>query len=502
MPAIDEALRDRALLGAALGDWRTWTTWLAVLRGAFGLSLDVQQRQVFAEVAGGRGSLARPVRELWAIVGRRAGKSKMAAAIAVYLACFVKHRLSAGERGMVLVLAASQEQARVVFNYAKAFLVESPVLRQEIVDATRSEIRLRSGIVIAIHSNSFRTVRGRSLCAAVFDECSMWRDETSSLPDLEVYRSVLPSLLTTRGMLVGISTGYRRVGLLYQKYRDYFGQDSPDTLVVQGGTRQFNGTVDEAEIAAQVAADPAAARSEWFGQFRDDLASYLSDDLIDAAIEPGRPLELSPQPNTVYRAFADASGGVGQDAYTIAIGHKDREDHCILDLVRGTAGKIDPHEVTRQFAALCKEYRVREVIGDSYAQEWVAAAWRGTGVAYRKSELTKSQIYLETVPLFTRGLVRLPDHPRLLRELRLLERQTHRSGKDSVDHPRGGHDDHANSACGALHLIGAAAKGLANISDDAWRRILGDIEKMPAYRRPSGMTPWQRRRERAVSRFV
>ena len=53
-------------------------------------------------------------------------------------------------------------------------------------------------------------------------------------------------------------------------------------------------------------------------------------------------------------------------------------------------------------------------------------------------------------PAVNRGLVRLPEHPTLLRELRLLERTTHRGGKESIDHPRGGHDDFANSLCGAL----------------------------------------------------
>jgi len=29
----------------------------------------------------------------------------------------------------------------------------------------------------------------------------------------------------------------------------------------------------------------------------------------------------------------------------------------------------------------------------------------------------------------------------------------HRSGKDTVEHPRNGHDDHANVVCGALNLL-------------------------------------------------
>jgi hypothetical protein len=49
--------------------------------------------------------------------------------------------------------------------------------------------------------------------------------------------------------------------------------------------------------------------------------------------------------------------------------------------------------------------------------------------------------------------VRLPNHPRPLRELRLLERHTHRSGSDTVDHGRNGHDDHANSVCGVLRKM-------------------------------------------------
>jgi hypothetical protein len=35
----------------------------------------------------------------------------------------------------------------------------------------------------------------------------------------------------------------------------------------------------------------------------------------------------------------------------------------------------------------------------------------------------------------------------------LLERQTHRSGRDTVDHPRNGYDDHANVCYGVLHLL-------------------------------------------------
>jgi hypothetical protein len=467
---IDDALTDPALLGAALGDIKTiktWQTWRVVLKAAFGTTLNREEARAFASVAGSRAPPTKRVRELWAIVGRRGGKSRMAAALAVYIACFQQHRLANGEVGMVLCLAASQDQAKIVFKYVLAFLESSPILRQEVVNVTRSEITLRNGIVIAVHSNSFRTIRGRTLIACIFDEIAYWRDEASAMPDVETYRAILPSLATTNGMLIGISTPYRKLGLLHQKYKDFFGVDDDEVLVVQGSTKQFNPSLSDRVIETQRAADPTAGASEWDAVFRNDIASLFDDQLIDAAVEYGRPLELPPTKTlfgSVYKAFTDPSGGVGQDAYTLAIAHKDGEQF-VLDLVRGTQGKFDPQEVTRQYAALLREYGVHSVTGDHYAAEWTAGAWSSAGISYVPSALPKSQLYLECVPLFTRRLVRLPEHPTLLRELRLLERQTHRGGRDSVDHPRGQHDDHANSLCGALQQL---SDHLGYRTDYAW----------------------------------
>src|SRR5439155_11866112 len=100
-----------------------------------------------------------------------------------------------------------------------------------------------------------------------------------------------------------------------------------DTLVVQGSTLTFNPTLDTAAISAQQEADPTAARSEWDAQFRDDIAGFLDDALIEQAVDRDRPLELPPRPDVSYKAYVDASGGaVGGDAYCISIAH--REDGC------------------------------------------------------------------------------------------------------------------------------------------------------------------------------
>jgi hypothetical protein len=271
---IHVALEDPTLLGAALGPPDTWRTWITTLKAAFGIALNRQERRAFEAVAGGRTAPKERVRELICIIGRRSGKSRVAAAVAAYIAVCVDHRdrLSAGEEGVVLVLAASRDQAHVVFNYIHAFLESSPILAQQIDTVGAETIRLKNNITIAVHSNSFRTVRGRTLVACIFDEAAFWRDETSATPDIETYRAVLPSLMTTKGMLVCISSPYRRLGLVFSKHRDCFGKNDDSVLVVQGASRDFNATLDEDAIAAARADDPQGSLAEWDGQFRSDLA--------------------------------------------------------------------------------------------------------------------------------------------------------------------------------------------------------------------------------------
>jgi hypothetical protein len=239
--------------------------------------------------------------------------------------------------------------------------------------------------------------------------------------------------------------------LLHQKWRDHFGQDDDDVLVVQGASSTFNPLLTPEVIAAQRAADPEGALAELDAEFRTDISAFLDDALVEQAIDYGRPLELPPVKGRNCSAFVDASGG-RHDHYTIAVGHKEGE-RLVIDLVRGAAPPFDPTEVTTQYATLLKDYNVTSVTGDNFAQEWVESAWRSCGVSCNRSEMVRSEIYLECLPSFTRGLVSLPDHPRLLRELRLLERHTHRSGRDTVDHGRHGSDDYANAVCGVLRQL-------------------------------------------------
>lgn len=462
--SIVEALEDKQLLGSALGDSRSWARWFSVLRAAFALPMSERDLALFKEVAGDREPPKNRVRDLWCTLGRRSGKSRIASAIAVFLSCFIPRKLASGEVGNVLVLAASQSQARIVFQYCLGFLQSSPILSREIESTTATEIRLRNGNCIAVHANSYRTVRGRTLLACIFDEVAMWRDETTATPDLETYRAVLPALSTTGGMLIGISSPYRKVGLLFQKHKEHFGQDSDDTLVVQGATRQFNGTLDQRIIDQAIASDPEAAVSEWAGDFRADISGYLDESTIERVVDYSRPLELPPREGIVFSAFIDSSGG-RHDHYTIGIGHKEGTGSgvfYVIDVIRGTAPPFDPQSVTEAYCALLRDYQISHVVGDNYSAGWTQSAFEKQGIHYTRCEHNKSTLYIEALPLFMRQAIALPNHQRLLRELRLLERRTSRLGRDTVDHGTVGHDDYPNSLVGVLHCLVHQVDSLMN----------------------------------------
>jgi hypothetical protein len=125
-------------------------------------------------------------------------------------------------------------------------------------------------------------------------------------PDVEVYAALVPSLATLPGaMLIGISTPYRRAGLLWQKNRDHYAQDDDDVLVVRGPSRFFNPTLSQRVIDDALKSDAAAARSEWLAEWRDDIAAFLSRELIESAVDRGV-MVRPPQKSETY--FGRSSG--------------------------------------------------------------------------------------------------------------------------------------------------------------------------------------------------
>jgi hypothetical protein len=135
----------------------------------------------------------------------------------------------------------------------------------------------------------------------------------------------------------------------------------------------------------------------------------------------------------------------------LAISHR-QQDKIIVDCIRERRPPFSPEHVVDEFVNILKSYSVHKVQGDRYAGEWPREQFRKRGIAYNVCEIPKSDLYRDLLPAINSRRVQLLDHTRLISQLTNLERRTARSGKDSIDHAPGTHDDIANCVAGAVSV--------------------------------------------------
>jgi hypothetical protein len=469
-----------ALAGAEFSG-PSWATWRVIARLIDGdahlltaeehaLALKLTGRTVLPTVA---------PREVYVGAGRRSGKSRFGSLVAAWGAAQEYPQLAVGESAIVVHVAPDRDQAKIDLAYARGIVEASELLKAELTNATQDTLTFRHRTALEVATASFRTVRGRTLAGAVVDESAFLRADDSALPDIELARALRPALLTLKGLLLVISSPHRKVGLLYEAHRRYYANDRETRgLYIQAESRELNPTLDEGAVAEAMQDDPAAAASEYLGLFRADLQSFLDDATVDAAIIPNR-RALPRVAGCRYVAFGDPSGG-RSDSFALAIAHQhkgpDKAERLVLDFLQVIAPPFDPEATVEALCETLGDYGISQVTGDAYAGEWVTAMFRKYGVTYKPAELSKSEIYLEALPLFAQGKVELLDVPLLRTQLLLLERRSRAGSRaDIVDHPRGAHDDAANACAGALYL---AARKRAIVIPEGLLEALDD--EMPS----------------------
>jgi hypothetical protein len=451
--SMREALRRPEYFGAMLAG-NCWTNWRILLIAIAGEQLDDTEVEVFKGLAGRTGAPTEAVREFWAVVGRRGGKSRSMAVLAAWLAACRDYRsiLAPGERGQLQVLSATRDQAGNLFNFITGIFEESRALRGLVESKTADMLCLKCHIDIVVRPASFRSTRGSTCVGVLCDEISFWRSEDSSNPDTEILRALRPSLMTTGGPLVGISSPYARRGELWKAYRKHYRKDDSRVLVVQAASTIMNPGLDRAFIDTQYEDDPIAAAAEYGAEFRSDVEEFVSLEVLQACT-PDDLFEITPLPDVHYVAFVDPSGG-SSDAMTLAVAHDD-DGVAVLDCIREIRAPFQPEAVVADFCATLAAYGVARVTGDKYAGQWPREQFKKRNIDYVPSERVKSDIYRDCLPLLNSRKCQLLDIRRLISQLHGLERRTMRGGRDSIDHSPGSHDDIANACAGALVLTQA-----------------------------------------------
>jgi hypothetical protein len=482
-----QAIEDPELLGNVLAA-ESWATWRAVLLATMGETLTAAELELFRGVAGSRTEPpSRPIEEAAYVIGRRGGKDRAASVLAAFIAGLCDHTdaIVPGERGICLLIAPDQRQSQITLGYITACFERSPQLSTLIEERTADTLRLTNGIDIEVRAASFRRLRGVTAVAVIASEVAFWHvGDDAANADVDILTATRPTLATTGGPLILISSPYSRRGELWELYRRHFGAaGDPRILVVQGAARTFNPTLPQSVVDRALERDHAAASAEYLAQFRSDLEAFVSREVVAACVDDGV-RERMPEERKRYFAFTDPSGG-SSDSFTLAIGHKQTDGTVVLDCLREVRPPFSPEDTVSDLCSDLRRYRISKVHGDHYGGEWPREQFRKQTITYEVAKENKSQIYQNVLPLLNSGRVRLLDNPRLVGQLVSLERRTSRGGRDSIDHPPNGHDDLCNAAAG---MVAIAKRGLYP-SDLSWVR--GPVEDSDSAAKEFQRARWQ-----------
>ena len=253
----------------------SWNGWKGFLAALFALPAPDGTAEAYGACTGRSVAPDKPFTEAALIVGRRGGKSRILALIAVYLATFRDYApyLAAGELATIAVLAANRSQARSIFRFVSGLLKGVPLFARMILDENTEAITLSNRVVIEIGTASFRTnswillrggaVRRNCILAAGRDVGkSRCRDSARFAAGHGEHTRLRPSdglqpIRQAWRALCGLSPAFRqgrcaRVGL-------------------EGRHGDDESEIDPAIIAEAYDSDPEAARAEYGAEFRDDL---------------------------------------------------------------------------------------------------------------------------------------------------------------------------------------------------------------------------------------
>lgn len=415
-----------------------------------------------------------------AVCGARAGKSFVLGGLRLlHLALTVPlTTLAAGEVAVALIVAPDVRLGRQVLRYALGAAQSAPDIKRRIVSSTADGFLLRRpdghvSVEVLPATRGGSAVRGRSLVGAVLDECAFFRDSTYQVNDVELYRAVGPRILQG-GQLIIASTPWAEQGLLWDFFRRNFGHPV-DAICAHAPTLLLRD--DEhtrSYVAREQARDPANAAREFGAEFMSTGGDAFFDGAaITAAIEeaPVAAAHSAPSVGADFGFRSDSS------ALVVAMREPAPAQRIVVTGVFEETPKkgepLKPSVVVGSFAGKAKSAGADCIIADAHYRQAIAEHLEDHQLALvsaPEGANGKADTYQVVRALLREGRVRIPNHERLVRQLREVTARPTAGGGISIVSPRwrtGGHGD----------LVSAFVLAV-------WDASRGLVEAPPAYAEP------------------
>jgi hypothetical protein len=405
------------------------------------------------------------------IIGRRGGKTTIAAMLAIYCAIITNWKpfLHKTPFATVLLMSHSREFSDEVLEIIRTLIEASPVLKRLVNQKkknTASTMNLSvpfimagkiiySRVQIKVGAASSKTTRGIAACAVICDEIAFWNlDENMKETDEKILRAVRPATkqFGRRSFLIKISSPSIKQGILYSEHQKWLKGTLPASYAVfKAPSWVWNTILPKEEFIEEWELDEDGFNTEYRANFVDSLSFFIQPEFVDMAIVKGVNFQ-PPEPKkslVVYRAAIDAA--FKKDHFTFSvIGHfENRVKQYVLKGWEGTKkNPVQAKECAEYIRTICREYGIDEVAADQYAYEPLREIFAQYGVTLVEKTFTltfKKQIYYNLKRLIHSQQIDLLDHERLPTELKALVIEQTGSGQIRVGHPPGGSDDYADS---------------------------------------------------------
>jgi hypothetical protein len=403
---------------------------------------------------------------VWAL-GRRSGKTLMAAVTATYAATMLadeyKRYLRPGEKFFIVSVANTIDQARIALQSVKDLITSSPILKPLIVRDTTDTLELSNGAVFKALPASSRSGRGMACPVVIFDELAHALDtEAGNAAGDSLYAALSPSVAQFGGLgkILLLSSPWIQQGVFWDLYKQADSGQYPYMQRVNLPTWEVNRNISQDWLDQEKARDPELFRIEYGAEFTGNVAAFLNSQLIDAAINHDRGV-LPPLPKFKGRYYLSLDPAKGnRDAYTAVIAHLDG-DRLVVDLFHQFAPSWGDGKKVTVAIALVEDWILEQHYSYGFASV-VLDQYNSSSTIQRLSgkvkikELTwtapsKTEAYSKLRELANAGNLELYPHPKAIQQIKNLTVKYRPNGTWDVSGGTGAAvDDYPSALAGAV----------------------------------------------------
>lgn len=390
---------------------------------------------------------------IWCI-GRRSGKSTLAAVVALWC-CLLREDLDElaglGGRSMAVVICPTDKQSQEMIATAAHIVRSSPLLAPLLLKETKGELEFVNGTRFVSFPASSRSIVGRAVRCFILDEAGHFFDnESGAAHEIDrIFNAMLPATAQFQGkapvLVTSTPTGDANwFGIQVTKGRQ---GELEGGRVFHSTTADMNPNITPEFLAMEERRDPDSFRGEYLAELIGSGGAFIEPETVDLNVAPR--MELQPGDCPHWIAGFDPSFSKDPAALVLVGRDLENPDRLRVGLVHTwTPPKKPPEDAAekraledkllREAADIMQAWGVQTVITDNYAAGVVNEALRRRGLwvePYNLTMTSKLTMFLAVKARLLAGTLELYEHETLVAELKRLRSQF-RGGSRQVETPR------------------------------------------------------------------